>query len=89
MHFLIFKMDQLQICLLEIVILNWRHLVTNSFHEEFEIFLGRFCQAQGKVHQLDFIAAFLQAKVKKRVFLKLEIRYSYYFHNIQVNLEEP
>ena len=31
------------------------------------------------VHQLDFIGALFQAKVKNRVFLKLEIRYTYYF----------
>ena len=32
-----------------------------------------------RVHQLDFIGAFLQAKVKNRVFVKLDIRYTYYF----------
>ena len=31
------------------------------------------------VHQLDFIGAFLKAKVKKRVFVKLDIRYTDYF----------
>ena len=31
------------------------------------------------VHQLDFIGAFLKAKVKNRVFFKLDIRYTYYF----------
>ena len=31
------------------------------------------------VHQLYFIRAFLQAKVKNRVFVKLDIRYTYCF----------
>ena len=30
------------------------------------------------VHQLDFIGAFLQAKVKNRVFVKLDLRYTDY-----------
>ena len=32
-----------------------------------------------RVHQLDFIEAFFQAKVKNRVFIKLDIRYTDYF----------
>ena len=32
-----------------------------------------------RFHQLDFIGAFLQAKVKNRVFVKLDIRYTYNF----------
>ena len=31
------------------------------------------------VHQLDFIGTLLQAKVKNRVFVKLDIRYTDYF----------
>ena len=31
------------------------------------------------VHQLNFIAAFLKAKVKNRVFVKLDMRYAEYF----------
>ena len=34
---------------------------------------------KARVHQLYFIGAFLQAKVKNRVFVKLDIRYTYYF----------
>ena len=34
---------------------------------------------KARVHQLDFIGGFLQAKVKNRVFVKLDIRYTYYF----------
>ena len=44
---------------------------------------------KARVHQLDFIGAFLQAKVKNRVFVKLDIRYTYYFRNMQSTLEEP
>ena len=31
------------------------------------------------LHQLDFIGVFLQAKVKNKVFVKLDSRYTYYF----------
>ena len=31
---------------------------------------------KARVHQLDFIGAFLQEKVKNRVFVKLDIRYT-------------
>ena len=34
---------------------------------------------KSRVHQLDFIGVFLQAKVKNRVFFKLDIMYIYYF----------
>ena len=34
---------------------------------------------KARVHQLDLIGAFLQAKVKNRVFFKLDIRYADYF----------
>ena len=33
---------------------SWRHLVNNSLHEEFEIFLGRCSFAQGKIESLRF-----------------------------------
>ena len=34
---------------------------------------------KARFHQLDFIGEFLQAKVKNRVFVKLDIRYADYF----------
>ena len=34
---------------------------------------------KARVHKLDFIGAFLQAKLKNRVFVKLYCRYTYYF----------
>ena len=42
-------------------------------------FLADATKHKSRVHQLDFIGAFLQAKVKNRVFLKLDMRYIYYF----------
>ena len=43
---------------------------------------------KARVHQLVFIGAFLQAKVKNRVFVKLDMRYADYFQNIHNTLEE-
>ena len=42
-------------------------------------FLADSAKHKARVHQLDFIGAFLQAKVKNRAFVKLEIRYTDYF----------
>ena len=42
-------------------------------------FLADGTKHKARVHQLDFIVAFLQAKIKKRVFVKLDIIYTDYF----------
>ena len=42
-------------------------------------FLADATKHKAIVHQLDFIWAFLQAKVNNRVFVKLDIRYTDYF----------
>ena len=42
-------------------------------------FLSDAAKHKARVHQLNFIGAFLQAKVKNRVFVKLEMRYEEYF----------
>ena len=42
-------------------------------------FLADAAKHRARVHQLDFIGAFLQAKVKNRVFVKLDIRYKNHF----------
>ena len=42
-------------------------------------FLADSAKHKARVHQLDFIGAFLQAKVKNRVFVKLDMWYAYYF----------
>ena len=39
-------------------------------------FLADAEKHKAKVHQLDFIGAFLQSKVKNRVFVKLDMRYT-------------
>ena len=54
-----------------------------------EYFLADVAKHKARVHQLNFIEAFLQAKVKNRVFVNLDIKYGYYFRNIQSTLEEP
>ena len=42
-------------------------------------FLADAAKHKAIVHQIDFIGAFLQAKVKNRVFVKLDMRYADYF----------
>ena len=42
-------------------------------------FLADATKHKSIVHKLDFIGALLQVKVKNRVFVKLDIRYIYYF----------
>ena len=42
-------------------------------------FLADAAKHKARVHQFDFIGSFLQAKLKNRVFVKLDIRYTYYF----------
>ena len=42
-------------------------------------FLADASKHKAIVHQLDFIGAFLQVKVKNRVFVELDIRYTDYF----------
>ena len=42
-------------------------------------FLADVAKHKARVHQLDFIGEFLQAKVKNIVFVKLDMRYAYYF----------
>ena len=42
-------------------------------------FLAKAAKHKARVHQLDFIGTFLQAKFKNRVFVKLDMMYAYYF----------
>ena len=42
-------------------------------------FLAYAAKHKARVHQLDFIGSFLQAKVKNRFFVKLDMRYADYF----------
>ena len=52
-------------------------------------FLSDAIKNKTRVHQLDFIGEYLNAKVKNRVFVNLDIRYADYFQNIQITLKEP
>ena len=49
-------------------------------------FLAYYTKHKARVHQLYLIGAFLQAKLKNRVFVKLDIIYKDY---MQSTLEEP
>ena len=42
-------------------------------------FLADVAKHKSRVHELDFIGAFLKANVNKRVFVKLDMRYAAYF----------
>ena len=42
-------------------------------------FLADTEKHKSRVHHLDFIGAFLQSKVKNRVFVKLDMRYADHF----------
>ena len=51
-------------------------------------FLAEAEKHKARVHQLDFIGAFLQANFKNRVFLKLDMSYAAFFSSyIMVRLE--
>ena len=52
-------------------------------------FLAYAAKHKASVHQLYFIGVFLQAEVKNIVFFELDIRYTYYFQNMKITLEEP
>ena len=50
-------------------------------------FLADTAKLKVRVHQLDFVGEFLKAKVKNRVFVKLDIIYTVSFQNMQSTLE--
>ena len=50
-----------------------------AFMRNLKYFLADAAKHKARVHQLDFIGAFLQAKLNNRVFVKLYIRYTDYF----------
>ena len=55
---------------------NWSPTVSMR---NLKYFLADTAKHKAGVHQLGFIGAFLQAKVKNRVFVKLDIRCTDYF----------
>ena len=50
-----------------------------AFMRTLKYFLAESAKHKSRVHQLDFIGAFLQSKVNNRVFVKLDMRYVDYF----------
>ena len=60
-----------------------------SYMKNLKYFSADAAKHKARGHQLDFIGAFLEAKVKNIVFVKLDIRYTDYFCNMQSTLEEP
>ena len=55
---------------------NWS---PTSSMRTLKYFLADTAKHKARVHQLDSIGAFLKAKVKNRVFVKLDMRYADYF----------
>ena len=60
----------------ELVGENWSPKASPRTLKEY---LSDTAKHKAEIHKLDFIGAFLQAKVKNRVFLKLHSRYAEYF----------
>ena len=52
-------------------------------------FLVDAAKHKARVHQLDFIGLFFQAKVNTRVFIKLDIRYTDYFLEYEKYIGSP
>ena len=50
-----------------------------SYMRTLKYFLADAAKHKARVRQLYFIVAFMQAKVKNKIFFKLDIRYTYYF----------
>ena len=50
-----------------------------AYMRTLKYFLADAAKHKARVHQLDFIGAFLQANVKNRVLVKLDMRYADYF----------
>ena len=50
-----------------------------AYMRTLKYFLADTAKHEARVHQLDFIGVFLQAKVKNVVFVKLDMRYADYF----------
>ena len=78
------SLDNLKLRIVVIEDLQNKELVGDTWSPTASIrtlkyFLAYATKHKARVHQLDFIGAFLQAKVKNRVFVKLYIRYTDYF----------
>ena len=58
-------------------------MVPHCFIAMLKFFLADAARHRARVNQLDFIGAFLQAKVEERIFVKLHERYAEYFPEYQ------
>ena len=77
-------LDRLKLRILVRVYLQNKELVGYTWSpttsmRTLKYFLADVTKHKVRVHQLDFIGAFLQAKVMNRLFVKLYIRYTDYF----------
>ena len=78
------SLDKLKLRIVVIGDLQNKELVGDTWSptasmRNLKYFLADASKHKARVHQSDLIGAFLQAKVKNRVFVKLDIRYTYYF----------
>ena len=78
------SLEKLKLRILVIGDLQNKEMVGNTWlptasMRTLKYFLEDAAKHKARVHQLDFIGAFLQAKVKNIVFFKLDIRYTDYF----------
>ena len=78
------NLDKLKLRIVVIRDLQNKELVGNTWSptasmSTLKYFLSDATKHKARVHQLDFIEAFLQAKLKNRVFVKLDSRYTYFF----------
>ena len=78
------SLDKLKLRIMFIGDLQNKELVGDTWSptasmRSLKYFLADATKHKARVHQLDFIGAFLQAKVKNRVFVKFDIRYTDYF----------
>ena len=55
---------------------NWSSIYSNTISDVYLLYAAKH---KSRVHQLDFIWAFLQSKVKNRVFVKLDMRFTHLF----------
>ena len=55
---------------------NWS---PTAYMRTLKYYLADAAKHKARVHQLDIIGEFFQAKVKNRVFVKLDMRYADYF----------
>ena len=88
------SLDKLKLMIVVRVDMQSKELVGDTWSSTVSMrtlkyFLAYTAKHRARVHQLDFIGAFLQETVKNKVFVKLESRYADYLQNIKTTLEEP